>query len=287
MKNDSKRQVMQCMEVWGGNAATSRNSRMPGLDIWVYSQPHEQSNVGGDIHYVSSCATGRITRLLLADVSGHGAGVAEVAVSLRDLMRRHINYVDLTRFVSELNQEFKAISASGCFATAVVLTYVIPRHELHICNAGHPAPLIYRQATEQWSMLESAARDPDALNNIPLGLLEETSYDQFETTLEPGDQVMCYTDALMESRNAAGQMLGQQGMVEAMSHVDASKPSQIIDQTLNHVSSLQSGNLAGDDVSMLLLKAMKESLPWHAYAKAPFYVLSDLIGLRKTKLTHG
>ena len=78
---------MQCMEVWGGNAATSRNSRMPGLDIWVYSQPHEQSNVGGDIHYVSSCATGRITRLLLADVSGHGAGVAEVDAVVLEVVR--------------------------------------------------------------------------------------------------------------------------------------------------------------------------------------------------------
>src|SRR6187402_1776010 len=69
--------VMQCMEVWGGNQAFDSSLALPGLDAWVYSRPYGQSAIGGDVYYVSSCATGRIMRLLLADVSGHGAVVSE------------------------------------------------------------------------------------------------------------------------------------------------------------------------------------------------------------------
>ena len=114
---------MQCMEVWGGNTATDNGVIMPGLDAWVYSRPYKGDDAGGDIHYVSSCATGRITRILVADVSGHGQQVAKVAVSLRALMRRYVNYIDQMRVVQGLNVEFATLAQAGSFATAVVASY--------------------------------------------------------------------------------------------------------------------------------------------------------------------
>ena len=44
---------------------------MAGLTAWVYSKPFGDSEGGGDVHYVSSCATGRITRLMLAELDSH------------------------------------------------------------------------------------------------------------------------------------------------------------------------------------------------------------------------
>src|SRR5205809_333204 len=87
----SDTQVMQCMEVWGGNQIVDNGVNMPGLDAWVYSKPYGDAAGGGDVHYVSSCATGRIMRLLVADVSGHGSAVSSVAGQLRALMRRYVN----------------------------------------------------------------------------------------------------------------------------------------------------------------------------------------------------
>src|SRR4026207_2540255 len=95
--------TMQCMEVWGGHQASDNGVIMPGLDAWVVSRPYEGDDAGGDIHYVSSCNTGRITRVLIADVSGPGQHVAKVASALRLLMRRYVNYIDQTRLVRGLN----------------------------------------------------------------------------------------------------------------------------------------------------------------------------------------
>ena len=67
------------MEVWGGSQLTQRSVQFSGLDAWVYSKPHAHADKGGDVIYASSCATGRITRLLLADVAGHGSAVAATA----------------------------------------------------------------------------------------------------------------------------------------------------------------------------------------------------------------
>src|SRR3954453_4989190 len=146
---------MQCMEVWGGNRAVESSVAMAGLDAWVYSKPYgENASAGGDVYYVSSCATGRITRLMVADVAGHGDAVGQVGTQLRTLMRRYVNYIDQTRFVADLNHEFAAMSTAGCFATAVVTTFFGPTNSLSLCNAGHPPPLVYRGATREWSFLE-------------------------------------------------------------------------------------------------------------------------------------
>src|SRR5688500_12623820 len=44
-------QVMQCMEVWGGNQAVETSVTMAGLDAWVYSRPYGGDAAGGgDVH---------------------------------------------------------------------------------------------------------------------------------------------------------------------------------------------------------------------------------------------
>jgi hypothetical protein len=65
--------IIHYMKVWGGNRATWSQFSVPGLDLWVHSEPFRSSDGGGDVYYLSSCASGRITRILLADVSGHVA----------------------------------------------------------------------------------------------------------------------------------------------------------------------------------------------------------------------
>ena len=121
---------MQCMEVWGGNTAVDNGVVMPGLDVWVFGRPYEDQSSGGDVHYLSSCASGRITRLLVADVSGHGVKVNDVAIKLRGLMRRFVNTLKQGKFVGTLNSEFASLADAGCFATAVVAT-VGDGHEFH------------------------------------------------------------------------------------------------------------------------------------------------------------
>ena len=105
-----------------------------GLDAWVYSKPHGQAQRGGDVYYASSCGTGRITRLLLADVAGHGNTVAATAADLRTLMRRFVNRLDQTEFVSLLNRQFGEMSEEEVYATAIVTTFFSPTGRLAVCT---------------------------------------------------------------------------------------------------------------------------------------------------------
>ena len=82
-----------------------------------------RSEAGGDVYYVSSCAAGRLTRILLADVSGHGEQVAHIAAQLRDLMRENIEVTNHHQFVVDMNRQFEAGTQDGTFATAVVASF--------------------------------------------------------------------------------------------------------------------------------------------------------------------
>jgi len=244
---------MQCLEVWGGNQAVETGVVMPGLDAWVYCRPYKDQEAGGDIHYVSSCATGRITRILVADVSGHGNEVATVALSLRTLMRKFVNYVDQGRLVRGLNTEFAAIEETGRFATAVVATYWAPTDDLVISNAGHPRPFWYRASTKSWSLLSDDRPHDGDLANIPLGIAEPTRYDELSIRLAPGDLVLIYTDSLIEAHDGSGRQLGEAGLLRLLGTLDPTKPDTLISALLAAVRGHAGGAPLADDVTALLL----------------------------------
>jgi phosphoserine phosphatase RsbU/P len=249
-------QHMQCMEVWGGSQLTSSTVELGGLEAWVYSKPYGQAQRGGDVYYASSCATGRISRLLLADVSGHGNTVAATAADLRTLMRRFVNRLDQREFVRLLNQQFTALSRDGIFATAIVTTFFSPSRRLTICNAGHPRPLLYRSAGHAWSFLgHDETPEKGSPANIPLGIIDLADYEQFDVELDPGDCLVSYTDALIESCDANGEMLGEDGLLRIINLLGEVEPEKLIDTLLKEISERFPENLSADDVTVLMVKA--------------------------------
>ena len=247
---------MQCMEVWGGNQSTDQGVEFSGLDAWVYSKPYGEAQGGGDVYYASSCATGRITRLLLADVAGHGHSVATLASDLRTLMRRFVNRLDQTEFVSLLNQQFSEFSRAGIFATAIVTTFFAPSRRLMVCNAGHPRPLLYRATTRSWDFLGHHGDAGDfSPRNLPLGIIPITEYEQFDVELEAGDCVVSYTDALIESQDAAGEELGEAGLLRILRLLGDVEPHKLIETILKEIGDRHPKNLSDDDVTVCVVRA--------------------------------
>ena len=158
---------MTCMEIWGGNRAIDKYFEAPGIDIYVHSAPYKDSQTGGgDIYYLTSCASGRISRFLLADVSGHGESASSIAISLRDLLRKNVNKISQQQFVSEMNVEFGELGEESKFATAVVATFFEPKRTLDISVAGHPYPIYNRASKQKWVHLDPAELD-EGLENLP------------------------------------------------------------------------------------------------------------------------
>ena len=101
-------------------------------------------------------------------------------------MRRNINKKSQKGLVRALNRQFTELAQLQRFATAVVATYLATNDSLAICNAAHPRPIWYRAATKTWSILDhEAAESSQTAMNLPFGIDETSSYDQFIVRLEP------------------------------------------------------------------------------------------------------
>ena len=271
---------MQCMTVWGGNFSTSQVFDVPGLRIWIHSKAHGGAPSGGDVYYVSSCASGRVTRLLVADVSGHGTAVAATADSLRESMRANVNYIAQDRVVQSVNQEFADRENAEGFATAVVSTFFAPTSKLTLSNAGHPPPLLYSQASGDWSVHETSNSGDGHAHNVPLGIIPETRFDQSQVRLGSGDMVLLYTDAFFESRNARDEMLGSDGLKDILNGCDSQEPDNLVAELLNAIAQMQAGNLESDDATLVLVHATGSKTPIWNSVLAPLRFLGSLIGIR-------
>ena len=264
------------MEIWGGNSPVDRDFATSGLQVWLHSRPYEHAEKGGDVYYVSSCASGRITRLLLADISGHGSRVATVAGGLRDLMRRNINVISQIRFVREMNRQFAEQPSRTGFATALVCTFFSPTRSLQFCNAGHPAPMLYRAAEGRWASAEELASVERASGfaDTPLGVVEGADYSRFETKLAHGDMMLCVSDAFAESLDSEGKLLGAGGLMRVVQALDASDSAQIIPQLLEQLAQEHTGNLSQDDATALLFRADGSNVSLKNNLLAPFRLMS-------------
>lgn len=248
---------MQCMEVWGGNSPVDRSVTTPGLGIWIHSSPYKRAERGGDVYYLSSCASGRITRLLLADVSGHGTQAADVAIRLRNLMRGSINLINQNQFVREINRQFSEQRNQTKFATALVCTFFSTTRTLQFSNAGHPTPLLYRAADSRWSFASDVAsiEQGKGCADMPLGVVDDTDYSRFVTKLSEGDMMLCVSDAFTESVDSDGKLLASAGLMKIVQEIDVSQPADVIPQLLERISLQHEGNLTQDDATALLFRA--------------------------------
>jgi serine phosphatase RsbU (regulator of sigma subunit) len=265
--SDHPEDTLHCMEILGGNRAARQTIHAPGVDLWIDSRPLESGAGGGDVHYVSTCGGGQVTRLALADVSGHGASVDGPALFLRQLMRKYINTLNQTRFAQALNQEFASAAESGRFATALLLTYFAPTRHLIVCNAGHGRPLRYSAQKGSWEALDlERAGDCSSIkkskvryhfervSNLPLGVLDPIDYEQFAIDFGAGDLVLLYTDAVIESEDADGKQLGEGGLLSIASSIHSTDLNDVGERLLAAVDAHRGTTAQADDQTLILLQ---------------------------------
>jgi phosphoserine phosphatase RsbU/P len=57
-----------------------------------------------------------------------------------------------------------------------------------------------------------------SVSGLPLAIMPDFRYEMAETTLEPGETVILYTDGVTDAINAAGERLGNSGFLESLRH---------------------------------------------------------------------
>ena len=140
-------------------------------------------------------------------------------------------------------------------------TFFAPTRRLSLCNAGHPRPLLFRAKKGEWSLLGHQEQpEKKGLQNIPLGLFQITDYEEIDVELDPGDCLISYTDALIESCDADGQMLGEAGLLRIAKLLGDVPAEKLIASMVKEIGERFPENLAADDVTLLVVRANGNSI---------------------------
>lgn len=216
---------------------------------------HPCDDLAGDGVGVVSLPGSRLGIYLL-DVSGHGVGAALLSFTLAHLLSPTIEGALLTentgdgpsvvspsRVAARLNRQFP-MDRTRQYFTLVYGDIDPASGRFRYVMAGHPAPVLVPRA---------GTPRPVAGAGLPIGMIDEATYDDETLTLEPGDRLYCYTDGAIEALNAAEEEFGVDRLLAEIDRWRDLPLRAGLDRVAAAVRAWSGGPLR-DDISMLAIE---------------------------------
>jgi serine phosphatase RsbU (regulator of sigma subunit) len=188
-----------------------------------------------------------ILHLAIVDAMGHGfeaSLLATVAISAyRHARRRNL---DLQAAYAEVDEVLARQFGTDRFVTGVLARLDIDTGVLRWLPAGHPPPLLVRSG--------KVIGELEAEPATPMGF-DDGKAEVAETSLEPGDRLLLYSDGVVEARAADGAFFGLDRLGELLSKAQAADlPMPETARRLAHeILAHQAGELQ-DDATLVLVE---------------------------------
>jgi len=184
-----------------------RNPSLPGASIATSYMT--SAHAGGDYYDFFDLGDNR-WGILIADVSGHGAGAATVMAMLHAILHAFpFKEKGPAAVLSHANERLMNARIEATFVTAIFAVFDATTRSFTFARAGHPEPRLKDLSTGAVIVLEGAA-------GLPLGVLPDYNIEERTVTLRPGQTLVLYTDGITEARTASGEMFGYERLDEAL-----------------------------------------------------------------------
>lgn len=214
------------------------------LDLAREFLPYRE--IGGD-YYDFVPLGGAGMALALGDVMGKGVPAALLAATLKASVRSHLQNGEGSwqELVSRINRMFWEVTPAGLFASLFFGVVDSAARVLDYVNAGHFHPFVLRRDGSVCDLDEGGA---------VLGLVEEAAYVQGRVRLEPGDQVVFYTDGVIERANAEGEFYGIERLKDAARRSRGDAARIALYSMLGDLQDWSGGAPAEDDTTLIVAK---------------------------------
>jgi serine phosphatase RsbU (regulator of sigma subunit) len=215
----------------------------PVLEGWDFAFSYRTANtIGGDYYDFVPLEDGRMA-VVIGDASGHGIAAGLLMAIASSALKLGMD-VDPTpaavaRFVN------RALCRSGgnrAFMTLFLGLIEPSTGRMEFVSAGHPYPMLRRAAGAIVELGEGG---------LPLGIREDVSSPTGEVLIEPGDQLLLYTDGVAETLDPTGADYGYDRVRRAL---ELGGPvAAIHDRIVREMVSFQGDAPAYDDRSIVVI----------------------------------
>lgn len=229
---------------------------LSGISIWGATTPARV--LSGDLYDFLSFKEGKIG-LLCADVSGKGLSAALMMSHLQAMAHDRLLFADEAQrqpeppaFVGGLNQRLRGRFGNNRYATMFYGELDTRSKVLRYVNAGHCPPILISE-TGDVKML------PDG--DLPVGLLPNVRYQEFQVDLAKGAVIVVYTDGVTDAQNTEGEEFGEARLIECCNSLPEGADAQTIGRLLSDSVKRWTAEVEQfDDTTMIVLSVEKCNL---------------------------
>lgn len=172
---------------------------LPKLADWQVAAYYGPARaVGGDFYDFIELPDGRIG-IVVGDVTDKGVPAALVMARTHSILRGDApRLASPSKVLQHANDLLVAEMPEKMFVTCLYLVLDPRTGHVVFANAGHNLPYVRTAA----GVVEFRA------TGMPLGLLPGMEYEEREAVIEPGGNVLLYSDGIVEAHDPAGEMYG-------------------------------------------------------------------------------
>lgn len=200
----AKEQMAEEME----KARRIQESAVPGVfpendAFGIYATMHTAEAVGGDFYDFFMTDANTLV-FVMADVSGKGMTAALYMMRAKALIKTSAEQgLPVEEVAQTVNSKLCEDFAQDMFVTAWLGFLDLRTGLLSYVHAGHTLPV---HVGKEVSFVKQKI-------NMVLGGIKRSRYIRQDIELLPGESIYLYTDGVTEAHNAAGEMFGEDGLI--------------------------------------------------------------------------
>lgn len=228
---------------------------LPELDGWdfaVHYRPH--AGVSGDFYLATQLSDGRWL-IAVGDVSGHGVQAALVVSGILKagelLAHRHDS---LAGWLADLQKTIAPDLRQGLFVTMVVVALDPVRADVECARSGHPPA--FCTGPGGW-------REVGAIG-LAIGIGDTQTFRAGLRTqrlvMQPGDDLLLFTDGLTEVMDRSGQEFGIAGLQASAERHAGESAQELVDHLVQDAAGHGSG-VTDDDLTVLVIRRRPGGAP--------------------------
>jgi phosphoserine phosphatase RsbU/P len=221
--------------------------RLSNLELAAKFSPARA--IGGDLYDFVTYSLGRLG-IAIGDVSGKGAPAAIYAALVSGILRSHApTEPGPAEMLTAVNASLAERRIEGQFVSIIYAVWNESQRTLQVANSGLPRPIYCHDGKIE--IIEATG--------LPLGLFDETDYDEFTFRAKPGDLFLFFSDGILDARSRNGDMFGRT-RVEKLALANCHLSAQaIVDVLFSAVQEHSGEEDAFDDETIVAVKVKGSS----------------------------
>jgi serine phosphatase RsbU (regulator of sigma subunit) len=223
--------------------------QIKGFEIAAYSISARE--VGGDFYDFIDMGDEN-AGMIIGDVTGKSVSGALVMSASRSVFRMLSEEVlSVNESMMRANRRLKKDVKPGMFVALLFAVLNSQNRTMTLCSAGQTQPVLLSAKTAETSLVETRG------DTFPLGILDDTAYEETRLRLEGGDKVILYTDGVVEAMNEQKEMFGFDRLLNVVKNSQTTTAETLLEEIKNKLDVFAGSASQHDDITIIVIQATK------------------------------